>query len=74
VAAIRVMTMGKSEKFWDRMSGGYDRGDDGAQEGEFPSVVTTRRYLNEDDVVLDFGCATGTLALKIAYPAKTSSR
>jgi ubiquinone/menaquinone biosynthesis C-methylase UbiE len=58
--------MSVSAMFWDMLAGRFDE-----QEGQYKyahirAVENVRRYLNPDDRVLDYGCATGTTAFEIA--------
>lgn len=57
--------MNKTQKFWDKQAARYDY-----SERQFDSVfkdviAKTKEYLNPDDRVLDFGCATGTKTLEL---------
>lgn len=58
--------MDKSVKFWDRLSKNYDGPDTINKVNEYTSIKYTKQYLNGNDKVLDFGCATGTIAASIA--------
>jgi ubiquinone/menaquinone biosynthesis C-methylase UbiE len=53
-------------RFWDRIARKYaaDRIADVA--GYERTLERTRHYLNSEDVALEFGCGTGTTALKLA--------
>ena len=58
--------MKNKEKFWDRIAKNYDtQVDQGDQEG-IRSIEITKKYLQPEDVVLDFGCATGKFSFEIA--------
>jgi ubiquinone/menaquinone biosynthesis C-methylase UbiE len=55
-----------AQKFWDRQAKRYDR-----SERQFASVykdiiAKTSKYLNLNDNVLDYGCATGTKTIELA--------
>ncbi len=58
--------MNKSEKFWDRLAKNYDMGSKKDKRGHIKAVERIKKHLNESDSVLDYGCATGTLALDLA--------
>ena len=58
--------MYKSEKLWDFLSYHYDRGANKSEQPENKPLENIRKYLNANDVVLDYGCATGTMAIDIA--------
>jgi len=51
------------EKFWDNLAKKFDKR---VKHFEQPPVEKTKQYLNESDVVLDYGCATGTISYEIA--------
>jgi len=58
--------MSKSERFWDRTA---QRCASQVSEEDTEAITTlahTRKYLHANDVVLDFGCATGKYAFEIA--------
>jgi 2-polyprenyl-3-methyl-5-hydroxy-6-metoxy-1,4-benzoquinol methylase len=59
--------MSKAEKFWDRQANSYDQeGDNNGGDSTFTQAVAiTQKYLKETDVVLDYGCATGSLSFAI---------
>lgn len=61
--------MMKQSEFWDKRSDKYDLNIRG--ENFFtPTIEKTRTLLNESDVVLDIGCATGEIGLEIANSVK----
>ena len=71
----------KSDWFWDRQAGKYDEIENKRLGQLHLEVVKrTQKYLELDDTVLDFGCATGTLAgelagkVKMIYGIDTSAR
>lgn len=57
----------KTEKFWDRLAGQFDK-----QSGRFeqPPSEKAKKYLNGDDIVLDYGCATGSVTVDLAASVK----
>lgn len=60
----------KTQKFWDNQAKRYD-----SSEIQFDSIykeviIKTRKYLNINDNVLDFGCATGTKTIQLADGTK----
>jgi len=59
--------MNKAEKFWDRMANQFDNR---SLHFEQPPVEKTKQYLTINDIVLDYGCATGTVTLEIAGNVK----
>jgi 2-polyprenyl-3-methyl-5-hydroxy-6-metoxy-1,4-benzoquinol methylase len=52
--------MGKSEEFWDKSSKNYDKTEERFEQIHRKTREYTKRYLHDDDVVLDYGCGTGT--------------
>ena len=63
--------MSKSEKFWDQSASNYDN-----TEGRFDFIHSrsrenTKRYLKDTDIVLDYGCGTGTTACEISGLVKS---
>ncbi len=62
--------MAKPEKFWDRTAGTYDGIEPSTDPTHIKSVEAAKKYLDVSDVVLDYGCATGTIALEIADRVK----
>jgi 2-polyprenyl-3-methyl-5-hydroxy-6-metoxy-1,4-benzoquinol methylase len=62
--------MNKSEKFWDKQSNNLDKRSKKFDQTEIKTLENTKKYLNVGDIVLDYGCATGTMAFEIADNAK----
>ena len=62
--------MSKSERFWDRLSKNYDKSDSINEVNRYESIRYIREYLKPGDIVLDFGCATGTIASALAGNVK----
>jgi 2-polyprenyl-3-methyl-5-hydroxy-6-metoxy-1,4-benzoquinol methylase len=62
--------MGKSEKFWDRQAKDFADHEQHAKLSENKDFITTLKYLNIDDTVLDYGCATGIISNAIAEKVK----
>ncbi len=58
--------MNKSEKFWDNVSKTYDKDEKRFEQIHIKVVENTKKHLNASDIVLDYGCATGTKTLKLA--------
>ena len=57
------MNKSKTEKFWD---GWADKFDKRAKKFSPLPIEETKKYLKSSDVVLDFGCATGSVVIEIA--------
>lgn len=62
--------MNKSEKFWDRMAAQFDKRDKHFEQTHRQSVENAKKHLHAGDIVLDYGCATGTVAIEIAGQVK----
>ena len=54
--------MNQTEKFWDKIANKFDKR---AKHFEQPPIEKTKQYLNTNDIVLDYGCATGTITYEI---------
>lgn len=65
------MKKSKSYKFWDRVSG-WSKAESAANSG-LVKLLGSRFpvYIKPSDTVLDFGCGTGTITLRIGGHAKT---
>ncbi|WP_298261973.1 class I SAM-dependent methyltransferase [uncultured Litoreibacter sp.] len=63
--------MNKSEKFWDQSAGNYDNTEEKFEFIHRWSRENTKKYLKETDVVLDYGCGTGTTACEISSLVKS---
>ena len=62
--------MNKTQKFWDKQAKRYDYSER-QFEPVFKEIITkTRKHLNINDNVLDFGCATGTKTKELAGGTK----
>ena len=62
--------MNKTEKFWDKVSNKFDKRSQKFDQTEIKTLENTNKYLNVSDMVLDFGCGPGTMAIKIADNVK----
>ena len=58
--------MNKSEKFWDKQAARFDRQEKENQSTENKTAEKLRKYLKHSDKVMEYGCATGRLAIDIA--------
>lgn len=60
--------MNKSEKFWDRLSRNYDKR---AKDKAYKLIIDkSKKYLKTNDIILDFGCATGLYSVEFANNVK----
>lgn len=57
--------MASAEKLWDRLAAGWDKRTD-LEQPDSEAVTRTRALLHDGDRVLDYGCATGSVALRLA--------
>ncbi|UCE37493.1 MAG: class I SAM-dependent methyltransferase [Thermoplasmata archaeon] len=62
--------MDKSEKIWDKIADNYDKSEKRFEPIHKKTIENTKKYLNSTDIVLDYGCATGTKALELASSVK----
>lgn len=62
--------MNKSKKFWDNASKNYDKTEKRFEYIHQKSRENTKKYLESSNVVLDYGCGTGTTACEIANDVK----
>ena len=63
--------MSKSEKFWDQSASKYDNTEEKFEFIHSRSRENTKRYLKYTDIVLDYGCGTGTTACEISGLVKS---
>ncbi len=62
--------MSKSKKFWDSASKNYDKTEERFEYIHKKSRENAKRHLESYNVVLDYGCGTGTTACEIANEVK----
>ena len=60
----------KAEKFWDRLARRWDKPTEESEQTDTKVVAKTRPYLKATDTVLDYGCAMGSVDLKLAAAVK----
>lgn len=58
--------MDKSARFWDRTARNTGQQTKGLDQTTLKILERTRKHLDQDDVVLDYACGTGTFACGIA--------
>jgi hypothetical protein len=49
-------TSNKADKFWDRTADYYDKEEKKDELTYLKFIEKAKKYLNESDIVLDFGC------------------
>lgn len=62
--------MNISEKFWDRLANGFDKQSESYRPSHIKTVENAKKHLKANDLVLDYGCATGLTAIEIADRVK----
>ena len=60
----------ESEKMWNQLAKNWDTPGISIGENDLKIIEMTKKYLNPSSVVLDYGCATGSIALEFASMAK----
>lgn len=62
--------MNKSEEFWDKASKNYDKTEERFEYIHSNARANTKKYLKDSDIVLDYGCGTGTIVCEFANQVK----
>jgi len=62
--------MDKSEKFWDKQAENYAKDQRDIQLTDNVDFINTLKYLNSNDIVLDYGCGAGIVSNAIADKVK----
>lgn len=62
--------MNKAEEFWDKASKNYDKTEERFEGIHIKSRENTKKYLKGSDIVLDYGCGTGTSSCEFANKVK----
>ena len=72
IKSVNVPQINKSEKFWDMISNDFDTQAKAKRVDQIhiKTVENAKKYLNGSNIVLDYGCATGTVAIEIAENVK----
>lgn len=60
----------KSEKMWDNLAKKWDTPGVSLGEHDIELIEKTKKYLHDDVLVLDYGCATGSIVFAIAAMVK----
>lgn len=60
----------KSEKMWDGLAKGWDKPGTGLGESDRKLVEKTKIFNHADSIILDYGCASGTICLELAKDVK----
>ena len=56
----------KSEAMWNRLANNWDTPGVSLGENDIRIIEKTKKYLDASSIVLDYGCATGSIAIEIA--------
>ena len=62
--------MSKAEDFWDSSASNYDKTEERFEYIHSKSRLRARRHLKGSDVVLDYGCGTGTTSCELSSQVK----
>lgn len=62
--------MNKSEEFWDKASKNYDKTEERFEYIHRKSRENTKKHLKSSNIVLDYGCGTGTVSCEFANQVK----
>ena len=62
--------MSKSKEFWDKSADNYDKTEERFEHIHQTSRESAKEHLEVNDVVLDYGCGTGTTACELASHVK----
>jgi 2-polyprenyl-3-methyl-5-hydroxy-6-metoxy-1,4-benzoquinol methylase len=60
----------KSESMWDKLAKNWDTPGVSLGENDLRIIERAKKYLDSSNVVLDYGCATGSIAIEMASMAK----
>lgn len=62
--------MRNSEQFWDKAASNYDRAEEKDWHVYEKAIGKTKKYLNNSDIVMDYGCGTGLVSNEVADSVK----
>jgi len=62
--------MNKSEEFWDKASKNYDKTEERFEYIHSRSRKNAKKYLKGSNIILDYGCGTGTTSCEFANQVK----
>lgn len=58
--------MNKQESFWNRLAKKYDKPESIEEVSQYQSIGYIKEYLKKSHILMDFGCATGTISSALA--------
>lgn len=58
--------MNKSEKFWDKRATEYRKDEKNWEETDNKALENTKKHLKNSDIIIDYGCGSGILAIRLA--------
>lgn len=56
----------KSESLWDSLANNWDKPSVSLGQNDIRIIEKTKKYLKASDVILDYGCATGSMVIELA--------
>jgi 2-polyprenyl-3-methyl-5-hydroxy-6-metoxy-1,4-benzoquinol methylase len=59
-----------SKWLWDRLAGNWDKPGISLGENDVKIIEKTKKYIDADSIVMDYGCATGSICLEMAGAVK----
>lgn len=62
--------MNKPKEFWNKAADNYDKTEERFEHIHYTSRESTKKHLKDSDVILDYGCGTGTTACELAKHVK----
>lgn len=62
--------MNKPKEFWNRTADNYDKTEERFEHIHHTSRESAKKHLKDSDVVMDYGCGTGTTACELASHVK----
>ncbi|BCY17242.1 hypothetical protein hrd7_10910 [Leptolinea sp. HRD-7] len=60
----------KSESMWNRLANNYDTPGVSLGDNDLKIIDCAKKYLNPGSTVMDYGCATGSIAIELAGTVK----
>jgi 2-polyprenyl-3-methyl-5-hydroxy-6-metoxy-1,4-benzoquinol methylase len=67
---MKIKEMNKAEKFWDMVANSLDKTEKRLEPIYLKLIENTKNHLHVSDIVMDYGCGTGTISVEIADKVK----